>query len=463
MLCVPGMHVVRRFLIQSMALEAQAPASLMRVAAVFWAALVARFAYVVWWRGPFHSLENDWGRHWQNAQHLFGAPTLMGGIDPKFYQLWLWLLQQLSLGFEAPVVVMTGLLCAIMPYFWYLAAREVFAPKVALACGFVVALCPSFLVIYSYFMNETLLLAVMGMALWLTLKAHRTGADRDYMLAVLLWVLAVHTRMAALPPAVVGVVWLACSHGQVWKRLKVAALVLLMVSVPAGWHAYRSLGAVAPFQFGVLNQIYVHNGSTHHRYYVAGGPYAGNYEWISPSYYANPFDPIGEFKTYRHYERPPVVIHYQSAAEDFANELALLKDEYTVHDRIRDLYENTVFLVLGPSWPDATMQEEWLYRLNYHQRWVWAVLMVALAMVGPCMPLRERRAVLVAMTLALMLALAVQPVGIMEGRYRKPLEPLLLLAVVALAHGMRGRVLEVAYFTPLMFARELLVRLWKRS
>ena len=426
------------------------PLLLLRV--MFAVCLVFRFWYVTGHLGPMHSIQNDWGRHYYNGVHLFDAPEFMGGVDPKLFQLWIWIIHTLS-GEEVWLMNgFTGLLCAVMPYVWYRAARELFSLPVALVLGIVISLSPTFFVIYSYFMNETLLLPMLGLALWMTLRAGRLRTRKNFIIAVICWVLALHARMTVLPLMLLSVFWLVGFQQRKLRSLGQALLVLVVLTIPAAIQSYRVLGSFSPFQFSLLNAIYFKNGSILHNYYFVGDKYAGSYSWSSPSYYMNVLEPFGDFHTYRTRENPPVIIRMEKGDADFSAEYERLKEEYTTYALLNDVYENMVYLFVSGSWPDSgSWYDDWFFRANFNMRWFWTGLMVVVVVVGPFVPLREKRALVMVMTLALIFTLCAQQLGIMEGRYRKPLEPLLLFSAAAMLPGLRVRQLTPGLYTPYAF------------
>lgn len=432
---------------------------------VLYLCLLLRYLYVTVHLGPMHSITNDWGRHWHNGVHLFDGPEFMGGVDPKLFQLWLWFAHNLTGGTVGGMNAMAGLLCAVMPYMWFRAACEVFPLRVALVLGIIIAICPTFFVIYSYFMNETLLLVMMGLALWMTLRAARLRTPRSYLLAVVCWVLAMHARMTVLPLMLLSLGWLLGFQRRKLRSLLLAVLVLVVLTIPAAIQSYRVLGTFSPFQFSLLNAIYFKNGSIRHNYFFVESEYAGSYSWSSPSYYMNVLEPFGEFRTYRNNERPPVLIRMEKGAADFEAEYRALSEEYTLYSYLRDTSENILFLFTGGSWPDAgSWSADWFFRMNFYMRWMWAGLMATLIVLGPFTPLREKRAFIVVLTLALIFVLSAQQLGIMEGRYRKPLEPMLVLATAALLPGLRVRQAAPDLYTPFAFGmRFYMLPAWRRA
>jgi len=433
--------------------------------AVFGLCLVLRFLYVTVHLGPFHDISNDWGRHWWNGVHLFDAPEFMGGVDPKLFQLWVWLLHTLTGDRKWAVEGVTGLLCAAMPYVWFLVAREIFTLRQALVIAIVIAVSPTFLVIYSFFMNETLLLVMLGLALWLTLRAVRLRTPRAYQLAVVFWVLALHARMTVLPLMLLSIGWMLGYQMRKLRSLCFAVMALVVLTLPAAVQSYRVLGTFSPFQFSTLNAIYFKNGSMFHNYYIIDGRYRGSYSWSSPSYYMNVLEPLAEFRSYRNRERAPVIIRMENGSGDFDREYATLRSEYDLYSFLNDTYENMLFLFVSGSWPDSgSWSDDWFFRMNFYMRWMWTALMVGMVVLGPFVPLGEKKAFLMALTLALIFTLSAQQLGIMEGRYRKPLEPLLLMSAVAVWPGLRVRQLAPGLYTPYHFGLQYyLLPMWRKG
>jgi hypothetical protein len=91
--------------------------------------------------------------------------------------------------------------------------------------------------------------------------------------------------------------------------------------------------------------------------------------------------------------------------------------------------ENVVLFLFAPSWPETAMHE-WDGWLTYVTRWMWAPLIV-FVLVSNVGEFRRRCFDLVPVAVTLFtLFLALQNVATTEGRYRKPVEPLLLLNLV---------------------------------
>lgn len=429
------------------------PASLTRFMGwLFCASLVGRFAYIVCVIGPMHDINNDWGRHYYNGLNLFDAPTIMSGIDPKLYQFWVWVTHQLSFGSDMMMHVYAGLLCALMPVTWYLAATELFSKRAALILGLIISAHPSFLNIYSYFMNETLLLPLFGMAVWLTVRCARMRSSASFLICMFVWILTLHARMVVAPVMVLAVGWLLHYQKHTFRQVVLSCVMLCVVTAPAAYQSYRVLDAFVPFQGSAINTIYFHNDNVAHGYEITRNGRKTWRKWSSPSYYQNPYAPFGIYKTHRSRSKiASVYWNMDKGMDDLEREIARLKAQRHFSQILEDTIENTVFLFFAQSWPDSTNKNYWWYRLNKHLRWGWPVMMGCILMFGAFLPMRAERAFIVSSALALISVLALQQMGIMEGRYRKPLEPLLLFCMVILWQAGREKTLRDGLFTPITY------------
>lgn len=418
--------------------------------ALFGLLLLLRFLYPFYMH-PMRKIANDWGRHLDNGVFFFSLPTFMGGVDPKLYQLWLYGLNALSGGNAYVFAAGTGLLAAAMPYVWYKAAGEVFRPKTALLIGIAIAACPSFITIYSFFMSETLLLVTFGLALWKTLRAARKKNLPSFNMAVLCWVLALHSRMVVLPVAVLAVVWLFYYQKEKLRAAGCAAAIVLLITIPAAIQSYRSLHIYVPFQFTTLNEIYYKSGATTHSYDIIGNPFGGRIAWTSPSFFENPLDPLLPFHTARRTASNHSVIDVTQGSRDWDAALAQAEANYTWTMFFHNLYENAVYFVFGSSWPDSAKQTPYmLARLNYHLRWLFSALLLYTLAVAPSVRTDEKKAFLLLAAWVMIVSLLVQWMGVMEGRYRKPLEPLLIVCLCIM--GPPWRKARDGEYSPYRFA-----------
>lgn len=397
----------------------------------FAAALLLRFAYVQS-VGPMQHIFSDPGRHWENAQH-FLQPYFFGSADPLMYQVYLAAVLRVTHGNVHAINLCTGLLCAAMAWFWYKALRELLPETWALYGGIIIALMPSLVMIYSYFMTETLLLTLMAAAVWLTLRAMRLKTLSAFAWAALVWALASYTRAFALPLALVS---LGCMGWHDRRRLLLkcgmAGVVFGALAVPACWHSEIHLHYCAAFGLSYPNiGYYIANTKG---YEMDLGP-EGRYGFSSPSFYTHPFEPFSE-RVRPQTGSVMMKVNVNEGSAGWEREMARLRAQYgasaTYWDRFLD---NAVTLFFDPSWPDNNPDYSmgWLAIYN---RWLWLPLALTVAWLGwprrlPWNPVLRLPVLLALLASALLMF---QQRGMMEGRYRKPAEPLLIAACVILLY-----------------------------
>ena len=374
---------------------------------------------------PLQHLFSDPARHWANGAQ-FLHPSLIGAGDPYLYQLWIFLLRSATADSPAWIELSCGLLCAAMPYGWYRALRERLSRRQALIGALIIALTPSFLGIYAYFMTETLLLTITGYAFWLTFRAWRKGTALSWILCCLVWICAIFTRLVMLPIAAVCLATIWWAHGRRIDRALIAALLFLALSIPVGLHAKPQLGYFWPLGNSYITQIYNLSG----RHDIALDCRQGG-QWFfgSPSFYNPTFYPFSGWTTARQGTVKVTIDPARGRADWVAErERVAVLSPMTTAER---LYENLLFLLFGQSWPDNDRNSI----VGIAAIWVrWLVLPALLYVAWGALQQRfiGRDWLLALCALGMMLFLEFQSTAIIEGRYRKPIEPMLLAAAIIL-------------------------------
>jgi hypothetical protein len=403
-----------------------------RWSTAFGGVLVLRLLYP-FFNSPLTHLWSDPQRHWDNGLH-FLHPGVMGGGDPYMYQLWLFTLQKIAGDSSATILIGCGLLCAAMPYGWYRALRELMGRAPALRAAVVIGVWPPFVSIYGYFMSETLLLTLTGFAFALSLRALRKRTLGAFAAACALWLLASFTRIVALP---IGALCLLCAFFLQPHKLRALLLGLALTAalvVPAGLHARLALGYFAPLGNLYLNEIY-HAGSNM-SIQIDCGP-KGRYIFGSPSFYNQTFYPFSNWTTARA-GTLAITIDTDKGRADWRRALQQISQQHWGWRwRVHDFIENLSYLLFGQSWPDNDRSTV-MGALAVWWRWLFVPIVLVTAIAAVRGSYRGREWLLPACALMSLLLLAVQREGIMEGRYRKPLEPIFLVSL-ALAWQARAR------------------------
>jgi Dolichyl-phosphate-mannose-protein mannosyltransferase len=381
-----------------------------------------------YFNSPLSHLFSDPDRHWGNAAR-FLSPDVLGATDPFLYQLWLYLVRILSGDDPATVLLSCGVLCAAMPYGWYRALKELIPRKQALTGAIVMGLVPAFLGIYAYFMNETLLLTLSGYAFWLTFRAWRKRTLGAWSLACALWSCAVFTRAIALPIAGIclGAIWL--TQSQRFEKVLVAVAAFFILAVPAGLHAYQRLGFFAPLGNTHLSEIYALSGMKNID--IDAGP-SGRWGFGTPTFYNPTLYPFSDWTTARQ-GTVSVKIDLSHGSTDWIAERERVRRESPL-SWWQQHKENFVFLMFAQSWPDND-PHSLSGLLTVWTRWFWPPLMAYVAWGMLRRRFHGRAWLLPVCSVGILLLLAIQSSGIIEGRYVKPIHPILLAAAIVLYVG----------------------------
>ena len=202
------------------------------VHALLLALLVVACAFRVWMivrYNPMESLTSDPGRHWG-----FGTRPLdtqpFAAIDPLGYHVYLGVIARLTVHSPILVAYWTALLSLITPWLWYRFLRELFPDRTWALTGWVIlAALPSWSIIYSFFMQETLMLPLLGAALWATWRCRRKRTTASFVVATGVWLLAGLTRGICIPLAAVAMTWVWFEQGRKLEKAVIGLALLVGV------------------------------------------------------------------------------------------------------------------------------------------------------------------------------------------------------------------------------------------
>ncbi|WP_193163029.1 NPCBM/NEW2 domain-containing protein [Microbulbifer hainanensis] len=385
---------------------------------------------------PVDHLWSDPQRHWEQGIDALRADP-MALTDPVLYQLYIGVLGKLTLKDPLLVAFYTALLSLCTPWVWYRFLRELQPSRQLATAGWAaLSLLPSWIAIYGYFMQETLLLPLLGAALWASWRCRRKETLRSFLLMALLWALAGLTRGIAIPLAAVTCTWLWLEQGDKWRKAGYALLLLGLILGPLTVRGYQELGIFAPHGNGKLVSIYTRSGHKQINIHYRRGGERWNYWFASPSTGEKPLEPLSEWQTARR-GAAEVNIDLDQGGEDWQRAVA----EYplTVSRYLWIARENLIYLFFGASWPDKNTERS-LDRINIQMRWLWAPLTLLLFAASALYWRRLRNARLLAVLLLTWIFVqGLLPIAVNEGRYRKPAEGLLLAQAALLLSLRRHR------------------------
>jgi hypothetical protein len=148
-----------------------------------------------------------------------------------------------------------------------------------------------------------------------------------------------------------------------------------------------------------------------------------------------PLAPLSDWKTQRE-GTVEIAIDINDGAASWKKAKALWP--FDLNRYLWTTRENLVFLFFGPSWPDDN-RARLLDKINYQLRWTWAPLTLAVCIwTGFARRNRNIDMLLPALMLTWLVTQGLLPLAPTEGRYRKPLEGLLLAQLVVLIGTKRN-------------------------
>ncbi|HEY6529392.1 MAG TPA: hypothetical protein VIZ65_11910 [Cellvibrionaceae bacterium] len=392
---------------------------------------VIRVAYIFTYN-PIDHIFSDPQRHWEQGTEVL-RKDLMALTDPIGYQIYVGVLAKLSLKLPVLVAFYTSLLALLGAWFWYRFLREAQANKtLALAGWAFVSLLPSWTAIYAYFMQETLMLPMLGAALWATWRCRRKADLASFLAMVFFWVAAGLTRGIAIPMAAVACSWLWLAQDGKFKKALYSFAVLLFILGPLTVRSYTFVHHFAPHGMGQLNVIYAQSGKKVIEINVAD---VGRWGFGSPSTGAKPFAPFSDWMTQRT-GTVEAEVNFQKGKGGW--QPALDQVHMSLSDYLWIAKENLIFLFFAESWPDVRAGRL-VDGFSSVMRWLWAPLFLftVIVLIKDAKKLR-RQWLLTGLIAAWFVVQGLIPIAINEGRYRKPLEGLLAAQLVLWLAARQG-------------------------
>jgi hypothetical protein len=385
---------------------------------------------------PLDELFSDPFRHWEHARVTLAA-GVWAIIDPPVFQMWVSLVQKWSLAIPVLVGGYAALLSAITPWLWYRFLREALNERMLALAGWAAfAWLPSWIAIFSYFMTETLFLPLLGASLWQTMRADRKGSVSSICAMTSLWLLTAMTRGVAAPLGAVACLWVWLRQPDKVPKALASSLIIFLLAFPIALRNHEYFGLWSPLGTGWPNQIYAASGKKEIHLNFTRGSTASAYNFGSPSLYRKQLDPLSDWEPKR-VGVVNVFVDLTKGAEDWRSSY----ERNAVHgwESLRLRWENLVLVMLGISWPDDDFN--WLeVRCSNGMRWAWPPLLLLVVGVAAAQYRNTLTRPLLPMLIsAWFLVQAVSLLVVNEGRYRKPLEGLLIAETLVLLDSGRAK------------------------
>lgn len=383
---------------------------------------------------PVNNIFSDTQRHWvQGIETLRTDPMTL--TDPIGYQVFIGAIGKLTLGLPALVAFYTIILSFIAPWTWYRFFRELQPGKIIAITGWaIITWLPSWNSIYGYFMQETLMIPLLGISLYATWRCKRKGTTGAFLAMVLVWTLTGLTRGICIPLAAVATAWIWVFQGDKVKKACYGLLLLTTILGPLTYRGYQMMHIFAPHGVGHMNYIYNISGNKEIEITYTRDGAVWYFGFMSPSLLIQPLEPLSNWMT----RREGVVrakINLNDGMKDW-NE-AFSENALTLNRYLWITKENIIFLLFGPSWPDSN-RERISGEISYLSRWIWAPSsLICLGWFVVCWRSQRKQLLLPSIILVWFIVQALTPIVANEGRYRKPFEGLLIAQLVLLAGTCR--------------------------
>lgn len=385
---------------------------------------------------PMNHLYSDPLRHWDHASKPLEASP-MAVFDPPLFQMWLSVVQKWSLGQKGLIALYASALSVLTPWLWYRFLREALDSKALALTGWAILVwLPTWIGIFDYFMTETLLLPLIGASLWATLRARRKRTVGAFIFMVVLWTLTGLTRAVGFPLGGLAAFWVWLFYPHKWRCLLASVAILLAALGPLTYRNYVYTHMIMPYGNGWLTKIYAESGKREILLNLRRDGALWRYSFTTPAMDRTPLTPFSQWTPSR---SGAVVVNVDMAKgiDDWKTTL----EQTAVHgaERWKLRGENFLMVMVGDSWPDNN--NDYLSgRASIDFRWPWIPLFL-LVMGVAIYHWRDtlRRPLLPVLITVWFVLQACSLVAVNEGRYRKPLEGLLVAQLMVLIEQRRQR------------------------
>ncbi|CAK0778529.1 hypothetical protein CCP3SC1_960014 [Gammaproteobacteria bacterium] len=218
------------------------------------------------------------------------------------------------------------------------------------------------------------------------------------------------------------------------RRLAALILVITMGSLAYRNNYYLNIPSV--FSSGWLNRIYAESGKSEIKIHITLDGVPWYYVFASPSINKSIFWPFSNWTSSRA-RQVHVFVDTENGEDDWRNSYE--KNRVTGDEHWRLVWENILFVMFGDSWPEND-QNYLLHRITTDFRWPWMplfLLVVATSLWRWHDTLQ--RPLLPILIISWFLLQACSLLVVNEGRYRKPMEGLLIAQWMVIIDQKRQR------------------------
>jgi hypothetical protein len=234
--------------------------------------------------------------------------------------------------------------------------RECLPTKNLALTGYaVLSLLPTWVGIYSFFAQETLLLPLLGLSLWLSYRAVRKKTVHACALAAFAWGCASATKLTVLPIQILVILWMLKRFFQstTTKQVVTASATMFAITIVS-----YLIGPVKTYnEIGVwdllpVGHTRVQSGRSYIQNFIVkfcrsgkGVTQTQTLNFTAPSFNCEPLSPISDWKTDRQGSQTYVIDLTKPASERYP------KSGLPMGQRMQNTVENFIFFWFAPMWP----------------------------------------------------------------------------------------------------------------
>jgi hypothetical protein len=368
-------------------------------------------------------------------------------VEPPVYMYWLGMFLNPTNFSPSSVFIYATLMSLAMPLCWFLWIRNQLRDELFAVLGLIaITWTPSFIGIYSFFQPETLLLILIPISLWLDDSSIGKPGLKRSALSGTLWGLTLATRITAFPLMLVSMIWthkkVARKHPprMIFRLVAIEALLILVVYAMVPIKIFLGAGYV-DFIPGTanFNRLLYEIGADGILFHVK---YRNNLHRI-----------VEEDVPIAMAIRPGM--RYMNMLDDKYSEWDSCRDgiknievDYTSNNPYKNLpkvdvgkrlalwRENVFLLLTASSWPEND-RRGYIFSLETFLTRYWGFLLLSTAALVFIFRVWTFPTALFG---AMLIAFALQQTSIIDGRFRKPLECITIVALIdVVKHGLPRR------------------------
>jgi hypothetical protein len=371
------------------------------------------------------------------CQQIEQTYPFVGLVEPPIYAYWLGAFLNPS-NFEPQAVsVYAAVMSVSMPFCWFLWMRNQFSNELYAVLGLAVfTWMPSFMGIYCFFQPESLLLLLLPLSLWLADSLlFKPGLRRSAVVGTA-WGLTLATRLTAIPLFAVSSAWTGLKLSRKLEAnallkflaIEIFAMALVYTVVPIKIFIGTGFPDLTPGMVN-FNRILYESGAdgviVHVKYKNKSQKIIEEDVPIATPvrpgmYYQNMLnDQFSEWSSIRHGIQKLEVDY--TKPDPYKN-----VPKITFENRMRLWKENLFLLFASSSWPENDRRGT-LFSIETYLNRIWGPLFL---LTGSLILLFRVRTLPTILFSTLMLTFVLQQTSIIEGRYRKPLECMTVVALI---------------------------------